>query len=330
MNYRINFTDLNNTLVSYAEGLLPRLLPHGSFEGSEYVALNPTRYDKHPGSFRINRRNIVWCDFATGEKGRGFISLYCYLNGVKPTQAALDLANSVNIALPEQEGNAKAAKRHADYHNYSAAKDADHTRLINKLWQSSGVAHGTVVHRYLHNRGIDGHIPSAIRYLPDHLHRPGGIRLPCMLAAITRWGEKEVTALHRTYLRLEGSNKAAVDPPKMMLGKISGGAVQLSHPTDQLVLAEGIETALSINMLATRHLRYGVWAVLSASGYANLVPPSLPFAETIIIAADNDPAGVEAARRAAIKWTKVGRRVKIALPPANKDFNDLLMEDICL
>ena len=57
--------------------------PDGYIEGSEWVALNPTRADEHHGSFKINLSSGVWNDFgdSSGEaKGADAISLYYYLN----------------------------------------------------------------------------------------------------------------------------------------------------------------------------------------------------------------------------------------------------------
>lgn len=53
-------------------------------------------------------------------------------------------------------------------------------------------------------------------------------------------------AMHRTYLRRDGSGKADVEPTKAMLGKVMGGAVRLTDTSGPLVVAEGIETALSL------------------------------------------------------------------------------------
>jgi hypothetical protein len=44
-----------------------RLLPRGKTVGREIVALNPRRADRNLGSFKINRYNGRWCDFATGK-----------------------------------------------------------------------------------------------------------------------------------------------------------------------------------------------------------------------------------------------------------------------
>ena len=45
----------------------------------------------------------------------------------------------------------------------------------------------------------------------------------------------------------------------------------------------------------------------------------------VIVLADGDDAGEAAARDAALRWKREGRRVRIARPPRGADFNDLLV-----
>jgi DNA primase len=44
----------------------------------------------------------------------------------------------------------------------------------------------------------------------------------------------------------------------------------------------------------------------------------------VLIAADADAPGIKAAREAALHFIRLGRKVRIARPPAGSDFNDLL------
>jgi putative DNA primase/helicase len=132
-------------------------------------------------------------------------------------------------------------------------------------------------------------------------------------------------AIHRTYLAIDGSQKASFRDPRLSLGPVGGAAVRLAQATEHqpLVIAEGIETAASV-MLTTGH---PVWAALSEGGIRKLVLPPLPLAATVIIAADNDLNGVgeRAAWIAAERWVNEGRRVKVALPKVpGTDFNDVL------
>ena len=45
----------------------------------------------------------------------------------------------------------------------------------------------------------------------------------------------------------------------------------------------------------------------------------------MIVLADGDDAGEAAARDAALRWKREGRRVRIAHPPQGLDFNDMLL-----
>jgi hypothetical protein len=60
-------------------------LPDGKASGAEYLARNPRRNDKNPGSFSIKIKGDrvgVWADFSTGDRGSNLISLYAYLLGL--------------------------------------------------------------------------------------------------------------------------------------------------------------------------------------------------------------------------------------------------------
>ena len=65
-----------------------RLLPDGVIERGEWVALNPTRNDRNPGSFRINLESGAWKDFATNDRGTDTISLWAYVRGLRTQVAA--------------------------------------------------------------------------------------------------------------------------------------------------------------------------------------------------------------------------------------------------
>src|SRR6185295_3060558 len=79
---RIRFHQVRAGALALAEELVPRWLPRGRRMGSEWVALNPTRADGRPGSFKINLRSGRWADFATGDAGGDLISLRAYLEGI--------------------------------------------------------------------------------------------------------------------------------------------------------------------------------------------------------------------------------------------------------
>jgi hypothetical protein len=176
-----------------------------------------------------------------------------------------------------------------------------------------------VAQLYLRSRGITI-TPASLRFGWD-VHTESHQRLPVMVGAVQHAERDGVQGVHITYLTAAGVGKANVQPAKRMRGPVGGGAVRLAHAAHSLVVAEGIETALSVQQAT------GVpaWAALSAVGIENLVLPSPPLAANIVIAADNDPRGLQAAETAARRFVAEGRRVRIALPPEpHADFNDAL------
>jgi hypothetical protein len=93
----INFACINRDALAVLPVLLASWLPNGRREGWEYVALNPTRLDRHLGSFRINVRTGRWADFATGDRGGDVVSLAAYLSHLKQSEAAEKLAHMLGI-----------------------------------------------------------------------------------------------------------------------------------------------------------------------------------------------------------------------------------------
>ena len=145
-----------------------------------------------------------------------------------------------------------------------------------------------------------------------------------MVAGIASWPSRNVIAVHRTFITVTGTGKAPVSKPKMRLGSCPGGAVRLGPVGKELVVGEGIESALAVQTATG----LPSWAALSASGIEGILLPDLPLASEIILAADHDDAGLRAANTAAERWTRQGRTVRIAVPPQPKtDFNDMAAEE---
>ena len=92
MNGPINFAEINRAALAAFPAVLARILPGGKRVGAEIVALNPRRADRRLGSFKINRYNGRWADFATGDQGGDPVSLVAYLTNVPQAQAARLLA----------------------------------------------------------------------------------------------------------------------------------------------------------------------------------------------------------------------------------------------
>lgn len=97
----IDFDAINRAALGRLPDLLLRWLPDGRIEGQEFVAKNPRRADKKPGSFKINMRTGRWGDFATGDTGGDVVSLAAYLAGTKQIEAARNLADMLGVPIDD-------------------------------------------------------------------------------------------------------------------------------------------------------------------------------------------------------------------------------------
>ncbi len=92
MTPSIDFSSISSAAVRVLPALLARWLPDGRRRGHEWVARNPTRADRRPGSFSVNMRTGRWADFATGDRGGDVVSLAAYLHGLSQVEAGRRLA----------------------------------------------------------------------------------------------------------------------------------------------------------------------------------------------------------------------------------------------
>jgi putative DNA primase/helicase len=162
---------------------------------------------------------------------------------------------------------------------------------------------------------------SHLRYHPS-LRHPSSHSGPALVALVTDALTGEAISLHRTWIKADGT-KADIDPPRMLLGghRKAGGVVRLwpdecvSHG---LAICEGIETCLSL-----AHAYAPVWSCIDAGNLAAF--PVLAGVESLVIGADNDPAGQKAAHACATRWADADREVLVTRQSAN-DLNDVVKE----
>lgn len=192
------------------------------------------------------------------------------------------------------------------------------------IWRQAQPIAGTLGETYLRARGIICDLSDRLRWSPNLYHQPSGRACSAMLAKVLS-GAGEPVGIHRTYFTQRGErlDKVVGDngPHKMMLGPCRGGAVRLIDAEGPLVVAEGIETALSLacGLLSGPA---SIWAALSTSGIAGLDLPPDP--GKLTIAPDGDDAGKTAAHRLAERAHARGWAVSLLPAPNGRDWNDVL------
>lgn len=272
----------------------------------------------------LSKRNRSWggdcpaCNYARAfsmKAGkRGGVRAYCS-NGCSLDQLdeALTQALSADWTPPARLPDADVATARAN----KQAAAAKLFRVSTPLTDSDPAG------LYLASRGLSAFTSCpALRYRGDAHHQSGG-RCPALVAEVLDAAGQPI-AVHRTYLTRQGQ-KASLDPNRMTLGPMWGGAVHLTPDgtaLPALVVGEGIETSASAGLL----LGLPAWAALSAGNLGGgLVLPSAVRAVTI--AADADAVGMTEADRAARRWRAEGRTVRVATPDVpGQDFNDLLQD----
>jgi hypothetical protein len=234
--------------------------------------------------------------------------LFCHKSGCSFRDIFNALGMMPGDAVTDQIAANTATAARADY-------EAQQLSKARQLWARSHSIIGTKGHAYLKERGISCDLPSTLRWAPDTYHAPSARRLSAIVADVSTGG------VHRTFIEKSGAR--VKKNAKMMQGLCAGGAVEITQMSGPLVVAEGIETALS---LASGLLRAPatVWAALSTSGFVNLLLPNIP--SRLTIATDGDDAGRKAGYALAERATALGWHVALLPAPDGQDWNDVLRQ----
>jgi hypothetical protein len=181
--------------------------------------------------------------------------------------------------------------------------------------------------QYLRSRGISCELPDSIRMKDDMWHSEAKQKLP-VLVSFAKNQKGEITAAQSIYLDKSSGAKAKVMPAKRTLGALKGSFVEIQKnhidqgKTNITILAEGIETALSIKEARIPG------RILCSLGIQNLRHYKPTKDEIVIIAADNDGGNLSTKKALDIAITNLsqqGAKVEIIFPKELGDFNDVLI-----
>lgn len=189
------------------------------------------------------------------------------------------------------------------------------------LWEEAQPARGTPVEAYLSALGcrISTLAPDALRFHPECPLE--GFNGPTMLAPMRNITTREIVGVYITPLRADGPARQRFPhgmSPKPTLGRAAGAAVMLRPRTTVLGIAQGIENAISASII----FDIPTWAVVTSTDIHHF---PVVHGTTLTIFADSDPAGHDASRNCAERYSEVGLRTRIYLKDAGTSWNDYLL-----
>lgn len=256
--------------------------------------------------FRFDDRHGAG-DYFCNQCGAGDgITLLMKLHGWRFKQACDEVDHIIGMDSPPNPSPPKQRKKSASPSNIE--------RMLDEADAQS------VVRRYLTSRGLSN-MPECLRGHSSLPYFEDGrliCRCPAMVAPV--YGpDGRLLAVHRTYLGQHEHRKKLT----RTLDKLTGGAVRLFAPTDELGVAEGIETAIAVHEL----FNVPTWALVSTSLMEQWSPPD--GVTRVLIFADNDFnfAGQKAAYTLANRLVRSIETVEVIVPDEpGRDWLDHLAE----
>ncbi len=252
-----------------------------------------------------------WCKLFADRRGGVF---GCHRAAVSEIWIAADRASLTRVQRADLAR--QIATVTAEHQALQRRRRAHHAERIAALWaQTMPLAPDDPATLYLRRRGFDcaWPVPAAIRLHRGMPYWQGAEKLgtfPALVAPIVALDGRTV-ALHRTYLTPDG-RKANVPSPKKLTraaGPLAGACIPLHEPARGVIgIAEGIETALA------------AWCASGVPTVASYCAGNLaawqwpPCARRLVIFADADKSGREAAHALRVRALAAGLRVDVLAP----------------
>jgi hypothetical protein len=245
--------------------------------------------------------------------GHSSLLIHCF-GRCKPRDVLAELKRRGLLADAPASRAARRERAPAPNSGISDREQRQHAKAA-WLWRHRRPLEGTCAERYLREaRGYAGSIPATLAFLPptkpEHSpalitafglpdeREPGTLAAPCA-----------VDSVHLTLLRPDGTSKADVEHPKLVVGRPLGRPIALAPANDLLglVICEGIEDTLS----AHQATGLGAWAAGSAGfmpALAGAVPDHI---ECVTVYAHPDKAGQDGARALAAALINRNKEVRV-------------------
>jgi len=239
------------------------------------------------------RKGAFLCRQCHPKGGGGAISLVMFLDAVGFRAAVEVLIGRRQAPLLHQTKPVPAARNSDEYDRRQHEKAA-------WLWSQRLPISGSIAEVYLREgRKISCPLPPTLAFLPPFKSE----HHPALISAFGLCDEVEpgiitaphdITAVHLTLLRPDGSGKAEVKSDKLMIGSPGKPPIVLAPPNDLLglAIAEGVEDALTAHEAAG----LGAWAAGSAGRMPALAEVIPDYIEALTIFTHGDKAGQHGAR----------------------------------
>lgn len=261
------------------------------------------------GSKVLNLITLEWFDHETQEGG-GLPQLILRAGIVEELNQAYAYAKLIEDEA-DSIGNVREETTQQEQTNFE------------ELWKSGKIIEwNSKASSYFTLRNIE--LPTecnSVKYFENANIR--GVRVSAIGTAFKKVGSNLITGIMFTHLN--GIRKGELGKAYAKGSNKSQSAIQifeLGENDNSLGIGEGLETTLSIRRLKGLEA-LPVWACGDAGNLGNFTPP--PQIKNIIVAVDNDAAGISALTKLARRMKAMGKMVYSIISPIPKeDLNDYI------
>jgi hypothetical protein len=203
-------------------------------------------------------------------------------------------------------------------------EDLERIKRAQKLWFEAKDPRGTAAEDYLASRALtlrDDLAGSVLRFharTPWRNENTGNTeRVPCLIACFRSIDDDTISAVHR--IRVDMAERWP-KTQRRMLGIVFRAAIKLGPAGDELLIAEGIETAMSPREAG---MAVPCWALGSVGGISFF--PIINGVRRLLIAAETGDASARAIKMCRTRWRSASRRTSVIRSSTGSDLNDGVM-----